>query len=69
MCRKGIVGETIEDDFTVGYVEQNEGVKTTIRNMVEEALIKNVKQGRLDTVLLRHVGRLSRYARFMTALT
>lgn len=48
----GVVEETVEDVLAVVLVEQNDGIKTWIGNMVENALIDIVKQGRLGNVLV-----------------
>lgn len=46
----GIVKETIEDEFRVGYNEQMEWNWTAIRNMLENALIGPVEQDHLDDI-------------------
>lgn len=50
-----IIEETIEDVFTAGNDEWKEGIKASIRSMVESALIDIVGQGLLDTTLVRYV--------------
>lgn len=46
----GIVEETIEDAFTVGHDEQNEGIKKPVRNTMEISVIEIIDQGGLDTI-------------------
>lgn len=46
-----VAEKMIEDAFTVGLEEQNEGIKTTFRNIVEGASIEIVEQGRLENQL------------------
>lgn len=64
-----IVEETIEEAFTVVFDEQKRGIKTQIRDIVEGSLIIIVDQGRLDTILVRNMDKLTKSTRFMDALT
>lgn len=64
-----ILEKSIEDQFTVGYDEQEAGIMTPMRNMVERALIGKVEQCCQDTILVRNMDRLAQSIRFMDAQT
>lgn len=64
----GIVEETIEDQNNGVVHKQKEKIKTTIRNMLEGALIEIVEQGSLDTIFVRNVDTSAKYTTFKDVL-
>lgn len=65
----GIVLGAIEDAFTVGYDEEEEGIMTPFRNMVEGASIDIVEQGRPNTSSVCSGDKLDNSICIMDALT
>lgn len=59
LATRNIVTVLMEEDeaeaLTVGFHERERGIKTTIRIIVEGALISIVYQGRLNNHLVRNV--------------
>lgn len=64
-----IVEETIEHIFAMANKKLNEGIKTTVRNILEGALIDIVQQGGPDTIPVREVDKLLKSIRSMEVLT
>lgn len=60
---------TIEDALKVLYDEQEGGINTIIRNMVEGILIDIFEQARIGIILARNVDALAKSNCFMDALT
>lgn len=63
-----IVEETIEDAFAVGFDDEKEGIKTSIRIMLDGALIDIIGQCHLDNILVSNVDKLDKYTRLMDGL-
>lgn len=62
----GIVEEKREEEFTVRYDEQKNGIKTSILNMVEGAFTDIVEKDRLDNILVLNVDKLAKLTRSWT---
>lgn len=56
-----IAEETVWHVFTVDYVDENEEIKTQIRNMVEGPWIGIFKKGRLDIIKTLMKGSLAEF--------
>lgn len=65
----GIVEETTEDAFKVGYHEHKEQIKTKVRNMVEATFTAFVGESSLPTISAWYLKTLTKFNRFMDALT
>lgn len=63
------VEEKLTGVIQIHYSDAKEGMKDALFNLVQEVLMDNVHEGRLDTLLVKKVDTLKRSDSFMDALT